>query len=90
MTIQYQCKILCSCFLGAVFATTIFVWLVLGWLWLLPIILRYREGYVHIVEESDIKQMVFEDGTVYNGTIHNELPDGMGTAVQVDGTVYDG
>ena len=34
--------------------------------------------------------MVFEDGTVYNGTIHNDLPDGLGTATQVDGTVYDG
>ena len=69
-------------------ASTIFAWMVFGWLWALPRYYEWKQENTPV--DNNIREMVFEDGTVYSGTIHNDLPDGVGNATQVDGTVYSG
>ena len=41
-------------------------------------------------EAGKIVEMLFKDGTHYEGTVYNGLPDGLGIATQLDGTVYEG
>ena len=46
-----------------------------------------------VIEEPSENKMVsqtWEDDTKYYGHVHNGLPDGLGIATQVDGTVYNG
>ena len=77
-------RLWCVFILGVILGIAIFVKLVFFWM-------QVMAGWFKDEDFDDgIRTILFEDGTVYTGTLHNDLPDGMGMANQTDGTVYDG
>ena len=80
-------RLWCCFVLGVILGVVIFVGLVFLWMQVIEWTGLFKE---EVIFDDGIRTILFEDGTVYTGTLHNDLPDGMGTAKQTDGTAYDG
>ena len=78
--------VLCAFFVGIVVG--LFVLVKLTFIWLN--VLSQAADKEAVEQDSRVQTQLWSDGTVYEGMLHNDLPDGLGKATEIDGTVYDG